>query len=43
MRRALDEFRIAPVKTTIPVPQEILANPDFLCGKLDTGGFERVW
>jgi len=43
MRRALDEFRIGPVKTTIPVHQEIMANPDFLRGKVDTGWVERVW
>jgi acetyl-CoA carboxylase biotin carboxylase subunit len=43
MRRALDEFRIQPIKTTIPVHQEIMANPDFLRGKVDTGWVERVW
>jgi acetyl-CoA carboxylase biotin carboxylase subunit len=43
MRRALDEFRIAPIKTTIPVHQAIMANPDFLRGKVDTGWVERVW
>ena len=43
MRRALDEFRIEPVKTTIPLDREIMANPDFLRGKVDTGWVERVW
>ncbi|HET6442127.1 MAG TPA: acetyl-CoA carboxylase biotin carboxylase subunit [Phycisphaerae bacterium] len=43
MRRALDEFRIQPIKTTIPVHQKIMANPDFLRGKVDTGWVERVW
>ena len=43
MRRALEEFRVEPIKTTIPVHQEIMANPDFLRGKVDTQWVERVW
>ncbi len=43
MRRALAEFHIDGVATTIPVHQEIFANPDFMAGRVDTGWVERVW
>ena len=42
MRRALGEFQIEGVKTTIPVQQAIMANPDFLSGRVDTGWVERI-
>jgi len=43
MRRALAEFVIDGVATTIPLHQEILANPDFMAGRVDTGWVERIW
>ena len=35
MQRALDEFIIEPIKTTIPMHKEILNNPIFLRGKIN--------
>jgi len=42
MKRALAEFVIEGVATTIPLHQEILANPDFTAARVDTGWVERV-
>ena len=42
MKRALSEFHIAPVKTTIPLHLQIMDNPNFLSGDVDTGFIERV-
>lgn len=36
MRRALDEFVIEGVKTTIPFHRKMMDNPDFLAGNIDT-------
>jgi len=36
MRRALDMFIVEGIKTSIPLHRRILANSDFLAGKLDT-------
>jgi acetyl-CoA carboxylase biotin carboxylase subunit len=36
MRRALDMFIVEGIKTSIPLHRRILANPDFLAGKLNT-------
>jgi acetyl-CoA carboxylase biotin carboxylase subunit len=41
MRRALREFMISPVKTTIPACLEILSHNLFVKGKVDTGFVER--
>lgn len=41
MRRALQEFVIEPVKTTIPACLEILSHNLFVKGKIDTGFVER--
>ncbi|MHB9137833.1 MAG: acetyl-CoA carboxylase biotin carboxylase subunit [Victivallaceae bacterium] len=41
-RRALDEFIIEGVKTTIPLTQAIINNKDFTDGKYDTGFLERA-
>ena len=41
MRRALQEFSIQPVKTTIPACLEILSHNLFVKGKVDTGFVER--
>jgi acetyl-CoA carboxylase biotin carboxylase subunit len=42
MKRALHEFHVAPVKTTIPLHLQIMDNPNFLSGEVDTGFIERV-
>jgi acetyl-CoA carboxylase biotin carboxylase subunit len=36
MQRALDEFLIEGVKTTIPFHQKVMSHPDFLSGKYTT-------
>ncbi len=41
MRRALEEFVIVGVATTIPFHMEMLRDPDFLAGTFDTGTLER--
>jgi acetyl-CoA carboxylase biotin carboxylase subunit len=43
MRRALDEFQIGPIKTTIPIHQKIFAHTDFVDGNVDTGFIERTF
>lgn len=42
MKRALHEFHIDPIRTTIPLHQQIMDNPNFLIGEVDTGFVERV-
>ncbi len=42
-RRALSEYTIGPIKSTIPMCYEILSHPDFADGKCDTGFIERTW
>jgi acetyl-CoA carboxylase biotin carboxylase subunit len=41
MRRALEEFTVGPIKTTIPACLEILSHNLFVKGKIDTGFVER--
>jgi acetyl-CoA carboxylase biotin carboxylase subunit len=41
MKRALGEFHIAPVKTTIPLHLQIMDNQNFITGDVDTGFIER--
>jgi acetyl-CoA carboxylase biotin carboxylase subunit len=41
MRRALEEFTVGPIKTTIPACLEILSHNLFVKGKTDTGFVER--
>ena len=41
MKRALDEYTIAPLKTTIPLYRKIMADPDFQKGIFDTGFINR--
>ena len=41
MQRCLGEFVIEPIKTTLPLLKRVLAHPDFLAGKIDTGFVER--
>ncbi len=42
MARALDEYIIEGIKTTIPFHQKIMNNKDFFDGNFDTGFLERV-
>jgi acetyl-CoA carboxylase biotin carboxylase subunit len=42
MRRALSEYLIRGVKTTIPFQQTIMYDPDFVRGKYDTGFVARL-
>lgn len=42
MRRALHEFRIEGIKTTIPFYQKVMDNPDFINGKFDTRFVEKI-
>jgi acetyl-CoA carboxylase biotin carboxylase subunit len=41
MRRALDQFVVEGIKTTIPLHQRILADPDFLSGRFDTSFLDK--
>jgi biotin carboxylase len=41
MKRALREFIIEPIKTTIPVCLEILSHSLYVKNKIDTGFVER--
>jgi acetyl-CoA carboxylase biotin carboxylase subunit len=41
MRRALEEFGIAPIKTTIPLYLRIMDDPSFQRGDFDTGFIKR--
>src|SRR5262245_14494725 len=42
MRRALDEFLVAGVLTTLPFDRALMADPDFVAGRLDIGYLERA-
>jgi acetyl-CoA carboxylase biotin carboxylase subunit len=42
MRRALTEFLISPIKTTIPMQLKIMDNQQFREGNVDTGFVERT-
>jgi acetyl-CoA carboxylase biotin carboxylase subunit len=42
MKRALQEFHVSPIKTTIPLHLQIMDNPNFLSGDVDTGFIERT-
>jgi len=42
MKRALSEFHISPIKTTIPLQLAIMENEQFKKGEVDTGFVERV-
>ena len=41
MRRALDEYHISPIKTTISLHSEIMAHPQFVEGKISTHFLEK--
>jgi acetyl-CoA carboxylase biotin carboxylase subunit len=42
MARALSEYKVVGVRTTIPALARIVAHPDFLAGRLSTAFLERV-
>ncbi len=42
MRRALDEFIIEGIKTTIPFHKKVLSDPDFIKGDFNTGFVEKM-
>jgi acetyl-CoA carboxylase biotin carboxylase subunit len=42
LQRALGEFQIQGIHTTIPFFRRVLKHPDFVTGKLDTGFIDRV-
>jgi 3-methylcrotonyl-CoA carboxylase alpha subunit len=42
MARALAEYRVVGVRTTIPVLERIVAHPDFRAGRLSTAFLERM-
>jgi len=42
MARALDEYIVEGIKTTIPFHRHIMANKDFIMGNIDTSFLERV-
>ena len=42
MRRALDEFIIEGIKTTIPFHKKVLSNPDFISGNFNTNFVEKI-
>jgi acetyl-CoA carboxylase biotin carboxylase subunit len=42
MKRALDEFVIDGIKTTIPLHRRIMDDPNFVKGKVSTGFLERL-
>ena len=43
MRRALDEFTVEGIKTTIPLLRKIFNHSAFIEGKVDTTFIERTW
>ncbi len=43
MRRALGEFIIRPINTTIPIHQAIFSHADFIKGDVDTNFIERTF
>jgi len=43
MDRALSEFLIEPIKTTIPFCQKVINNPDFQRGNYTTGFLEKFF
>jgi acetyl-CoA carboxylase, biotin carboxylase subunit len=43
MRRALEEFTVSPIKTTIPLHRAIMEQADFIKGNVDTNFIERTF
>jgi acetyl-CoA carboxylase biotin carboxylase subunit len=42
MQRALEEFLIEPLRTTIPLHRQILSDPTFWRGQLNTDYLEHL-
>jgi len=42
MKRALDEFIVEGIKTTIPFHKKVLSDPDFIKGDFNTGFVEKM-
>jgi acetyl-CoA carboxylase biotin carboxylase subunit len=42
MDRALAEYHVSGVRTTLPVLRRIIRHPDFAAGRIDTGFMERL-
>ncbi|MBF0330622.1 MAG: acetyl-CoA carboxylase biotin carboxylase subunit [Candidatus Omnitrophica bacterium] len=42
MRRALDEFYVSPIKTTIPLQMQIMNDPTFVKGDISTHFLEKM-
>jgi acetyl-CoA carboxylase biotin carboxylase subunit len=43
MRRALAEYRVLGIRTTLPFLERVLAHPAFVAGEVDTSFVERVF
>ena len=43
LRRALDEYAVGGIKTTLPFFREVVRDQEFIAGQLDTGFIERFW
>ena len=43
MRRALGEFTVEGIKTTVPIHQKIMGTAAFVDGQVDTTFIERVF
>jgi acetyl-CoA carboxylase biotin carboxylase subunit len=42
LRRALDEYEVVGIETTIPFFRRVVEHPDFLAGRIDTGFIDRA-
>jgi acetyl-CoA carboxylase, biotin carboxylase subunit len=43
LRRALDEYAVGGIKTTLPFFREVVRDPEFIAGRLDTGFIARYF
>jgi acetyl-CoA carboxylase biotin carboxylase subunit len=43
LRRALDEYAVGGIKTTLPFFRQILRDEEFIAGRIDTGFITRFW
>jgi acetyl-CoA carboxylase biotin carboxylase subunit len=43
MRRALGEYKVRGISTTLPFFERVLGDPDFVAGDFDTGFVERLF
>ena len=42
MKRALDEFVIEGIKTTIPFHRQLMDHPDYVAGNYDVQNYARI-